>query len=294
VRVIQSCAADFGSCSYGGDGMVVYGRPGKTVSKQVTGKGSLACSPQTFGSDPAPNVPKNCFFLPKCQILNPTDSNLGWDANNGSTLQMIVQCVDPSGAIQSPGNYTYTFDFAPNQPITYPDGHVTCYLGASFKVDTCKYGAPATTIAKVSPALPFAPGNHSITVSASGFAPATFSFVAAPPAPVTRTCTVQTGSSGDWYIQGGASNAMLLKCTDSTGAAPSTNFSLAFDFAPSNPLSATPAPKGDVGLPNGTIAADGTLTISGTTIGKVTVGAHSVTFAAPGWPTTTVPFTVKP
>jgi hypothetical protein len=58
-----SCAVDLKNCAYTGDGRVIYGVTGKFVSLDVKGAGSLVCQPATFKTDPAPNVPKNCFFM---------------------------------------------------------------------------------------------------------------------------------------------------------------------------------------------------------------------------------------
>ena len=89
--VVQACAGDGGTCSYSGDGIVLYGayspttytggmlfsRPQQTT-KGVLGAGSLICQPSTFGvADPAPNVPKNCFFFPQpstCTQFQPLPS----------------------------------------------------------------------------------------------------------------------------------------------------------------------------------------------------------------------------
>jgi hypothetical protein len=98
---------------------------------------------------------------------------------------MIAWCFDKDNRIPMPNEYTFTFDFAPNRPLTYPSGKVTCGLGPTNTVTWCKYGSP-TTIAKVSPNLPFTHGTRSVTVRAKGFSPATFTFFVGP-APSSRT-----------------------------------------------------------------------------------------------------------
>ncbi len=55
------CASENGVCSFSGTRDVKYGANTSYVSKPTV-EGSINCNNSTFGSDPAPNTPKACYY----------------------------------------------------------------------------------------------------------------------------------------------------------------------------------------------------------------------------------------
>ena len=57
-----SCAREGGFCRVPYPTEVVYGVPGRSISRYVEGRG-IPCSNEAFGDDPAPGVGKHCSFV---------------------------------------------------------------------------------------------------------------------------------------------------------------------------------------------------------------------------------------
>ncbi|BCE02100.1 hypothetical protein [Marinicellulosiphila megalodicopiae] len=283
IRVIPSRAKDFGTFTPPGNGMVMYGVHNKFLTKNVTGGAAFSCAPATFGSDPAPNIPKNCFFFPQCQVNSPDNGkNLGWGEYQ-TQIQTFTQCLDPERKI-TPSNYTYTFDFAANSPFEFPGSSPTWYVTGPQSdqvgyMDLYTYKVVDTKIVKIKPPVkvlnnPELGQYINMTVESSGFAPADVSFFVGP------TCSVPNPQN---FTNSAMAETEVI-CGQTT--LPS-NFqaTVEFSFATGKliPLIIKPNNEGKIYIPAGK-RVNGDIYIGEQKIDRILTGKQTGTIRATGLP----------
>lgn len=157
VVISKACAADNQNCSYESDGVILYGvfGAGKFLKKDVSGKGSIACSPATFGSDPAPNVVKNCYHFPVKRDRQEIVVNLGNKAapvtfEVGDSMSYTwVESVDDVKVLSGEGKFE-DFFAKDHKPVAgggfNPQGKNATKLAGPIKLTALKPGKINMTI----------------------------------------------------------------------------------------------------------------------------------------------------